>query len=224
MTYESSNLATVKPLPNYLLHRYKGWKSTDHVENKVWYRRLAEEGQRPRCMVISCCDSRVQVTSLFGAGPGEFFMHRNIASLVPTYEPDGAQHGTSAALEYAVQVLKITNLIVMGHSYCGGVQGCHAMCSGEAPDLEKKESFVGRWLDILRPGFETINKDQDIKQQYRDLEKTAVTISLDNLMGFPFVREAVENENLALHGVWVDIAQGDLEFYDPNAGKFVSTK
>ena len=112
-----------RPLPGFLVQRYHGWKATTFNENKAWFRRLADEGQRPRTMVISCCDSRLHVTSIFGAEQGEFFIHRNIANLVPPYEPDGNQHGTSAAVEYAVNVLKIANLIVLGHSQCGGVQG-----------------------------------------------------------------------------------------------------
>ena len=90
----------VKPLPSYLLQRYNGWKATGYADNQAWYRRLANEGQRPRAMMISCCDSRVHVTSIFGADQGEFFIHRNIANLVPPYEPDGDHHGTSAAVEY----------------------------------------------------------------------------------------------------------------------------
>jgi len=141
----------VKPLPAFLLQRYQGWKATTYAENSAWYRRLATEGQRPRAMVISCCDSRVQVTSLFGADQGEFFIHRNIANLVPPCEPDGDRHGTSAAVEYAVRVLQVAHVVVLGHSRCGGVQGCLDMCEGRAPELDEKSSFVGRWMDILRP-------------------------------------------------------------------------
>ncbi len=150
-----------KPLPGYLIQRYHGWKATSYAENQSWYRRLAEIGQHPRAMVISCCDSRVHVTSIFGADQGEFFIHRNIANLVPTYEPDGEQHGTSAAVEYAVSVLKVAHLIVLGHSTCGGVQGCLDMCTGKAPELEQKSSFVGRWMDILRPGYERVKDMAD---------------------------------------------------------------
>ncbi|MBV1902230.1 MAG: carbonic anhydrase, partial [Marinosulfonomonas sp.] len=129
-----------KHLPAYLVQRYHGWKATTYSENKAWYRRLADDGQHPRAMVISCCDSRVHVTSIFGADQGEFFIHRNIANLVPPYEPDGDHHGTSAAVEYAVTALKVAHIIVLGHSNCGGVQGCHDMCSGKAPELDATTS------------------------------------------------------------------------------------
>ena len=111
-----------RPLPEYLSRRYHGWKATSYAENRSWYRRLAEGGQHPRAMVISCCDSRVHVTSIFGADQGEFFIHRNIANLVPPYEPDGEPHGTSATVEFAVTSLKVAHLIVLGHSSCGGVK------------------------------------------------------------------------------------------------------
>lgn len=208
-----------KPLPEYLVRRYAGWKATTHAENKAWYRRLADEGQRPRAMVISCCDSRVHVTSIFGADQGEFFIHRNIANLVPPYKPDGLQHGTSAAVEYAVTALKVAHLIVLGHSGCGGVKGCYDMCTGHAPELEEESSFIGRWMDILRPGFDRLS-DGDDEERTRALEKEAVLVSLENLMSFPFVTDAVEKGDLSLHGLWNDIGDGTLECFHPDTGRF----
>jgi len=209
-----------KPLPSYLVQRYHGWKATTYSENQAWYRRLASEGQRPRAMVISCCDSRVHVTSIFGADQGEFFIHRNIANLVPPYEPDGERHGTSAAIEYAVTALKVAHLIVLGHSQCGGVQGCIDMCKGNAPQLEAKESFVGRWMDILRPRFDLVADVEDSTEQARQFERQAVVASLENLMTFPFVESAVKAGELSIHGLWTDIGEGALEFYDPKEKKF----
>ena len=209
----------VRPLPGYLVTRYHGWKATTHAENLAWYRKLAGEGQRPRAMVISCCDSRVHVTSIFGADTGEFFIHRNIANLVPVFNPDGDHHGTSAAVEYAVRSLKVSHLIVMGHSHCGGVQGCHAMCSGHAPELEEKTSFVGTWLNMLRPGFERV-KDLPEADQITALEKESVVISLENLMTFPFVRAALDAGEMTLHGLWQDVGEGALLQYDPDTGDF----
>lgn len=210
-----------KPLPGYLLHRYQGWKATSYTENQAWYRRLAEIGQHPRAMVISCCDSRVHVTSIFGADQGEFFIHRNIANLVPQYEPDGEPHGTSAAVEYAVTVLKVAHLIVLGHSSCGGVRGCLDMCSGKAPQLEEKSSFVGRWMDILRPGYDRVKDIHDPVEQQRALEKESVLVSMENLMTFPFIEDEVASDRLTLHGLWTDIGEGSLEYYDPAKGGFL---
>ena len=162
---------------------------------------------------------------MFGADTGEFFIHRNIANLVPPYAPDKDYHGTSAAIEYAVNALRVVNLIVMGHTQCGGVAGCHAMCSGNAPELEEDTSFVGRWMDILRPGYDRVmdmNVEED--QQVKELEKQSVLISLENLMTFPFVRERVEAGDLALHGVSIDIRSGEMRNYDPAVDGFVALK
>lgn len=208
-----------RPLPSYLVHRYHGWQATTYNENCTWYRRLASEGQRPRAMIISCCDSRVHVTSIFGAEQGEFFIHRNIANLVPEYEPDGLHHGTSAALEYAVKALKVAHIIVLGHSNCGGVQGCLDMCEGRAPELEETASFVGRWMDILRPGYDRVKDSPDMPNA---LEKEAVAVSLRNMMTFPFVQEAVDAGQLGLHGLWIDISEGVLQNLDGKTGEFVS--
>ncbi|MWD26773.1 carbonic anhydrase [Aquicoccus sp. SCR17] len=210
-----------RPLPNYLVQRYQGWKATSFAENQAWYRRLASEGQHPRAMVISCCDSRVHVTSIFGADQGEFFIHRNIANLVPPYEPDGNQHGTSAAVEFAVTALKVAHVVVMGHSNCGGVQGCLDMCSGKAPELEEKSSFVGRWMDLLRPGYERVKENGDYETQRKALEKEAVLVSLENLMTFPFVASAVQAGDLSLHGLWHDIGEGGVEQYLADKNAFV---
>lgn len=209
-----------RPLPSYLVQRFHGWKATTYQDNRAWFRRLAESGQHPRAMVISCCDSRVHVTSIFGADEGEFFIHRNIASLVPPYTPDGQNHGTSATVEFAVTSLGVAHIVVLGHSNCGGVKGCHDMCRGLAPELEQKTSFVGRWMDILRPGFEKVSSLPD-DQILQALEKQAVLTSLENLMTFPFVKAAVEGERLTLHGLWTDTGEGGLEQYDPAKGRFV---
>ncbi len=213
-------MENARPLPTYLVERFHGWKATKYKDNAAWYRHLALEGQHPRAMVISCCDSRVHVTSIFGADQGEFFLHRNIANLVPPYVTDGAQHGTSAAVEYAVTALKVAHVIVLGHSNCGGVKGCEEMCSGQAPALEEKTSFVGRWMDILRPGYERVKGIEDQTERTKALEKQAILVSLENLMTFPFVRSAVENGTLTLHGLWHDIGEGGVEQYNAERAEF----
>lgn len=214
-------MSQARPLPAYLIQRFQGWKATTYHENKAWYRRLAAGGQHPRAMVISCCDSRVHVTSIFGADEGEFFIHRNIASLVPPYNPDGEYHGTSAAVEFAVTSLGVAHIVVLGHSNCGGVKGCHDMCCGAAPELLEKTSFVGRWMDILRPGYQRV-VGLPADEILQALEKEAVLISLENLMTFPFIKEAVEDDRLTLHGLWTNTGEGELHQFDPARNLFVA--
>jgi carbonic anhydrase len=210
-----------KPLPTYLVNRFHGWKATQFAENRAWFARLADEGQRPRAMIISCCDSRVHVTSIFGADSGEFFIHRNIANLVPPFKDDEDHHGTSAAIEYAVGALHVANVIVLGHSGCGGVQEYYDTRSGNEPDRHDETSFVARWMDILRPGYERVAGTQhDRAEGIRALEREGVVVGLENLMTFPFVAKAVENGTLALHGLWNDIRDGGLEYYCPKEQRF----
>lgn len=213
----------VKPLPQFLVQRYHGWKATSFSDNKVWYRKLAASGQSPRAMIISCCDSRVHAASIFGADAGEFFIHRNVANLVPAYAPDGDHHGTSAAIEYAVTALEVSHILVLGHSQCGGVKGCLEMCEGRAPELEQKSSFVGRWMDILRPGFERVKQrhPEDGVDLTTALEKESVIVAIENLMTFPFVKDAVDAEMLTLHGLWMDISAGSLEALESESREFV---
>ena len=209
-------------LPKSYILRYHGWKATEFEENQSWYTRLADGGQHPRAMVISCCDSRVHVTSIFGAETGEFFIHRNIANLVPPFNPNKDYHGTSAAIEFAVKALGVAHIMVIGHSDCGGVRGCHAMCSGKAPELLETSSFVGRWMDILRPGYEEVAaKGGSEDEQIAALEHKSVVVSLQNLMTFPFIAERVESHELSLHGLLWNIRDGHMECYDGAEDTFV---
>ena len=207
-------MSNTSSLPTYLVKRYKTWQTGKFEENKLRYKQLAEQGQHPQAMVISCCDSRVHATAIFGSETGEFFIHRNIANLVPPYNPDGEHHGTSAAIEYAVTVLKVPHLIVLGHSNCGGVNACHKMCSGNAPELKEKSSFIGQWIEILRPGYDRVQHIENPENQIAALEKEGVILSLENLMSFPFVKAAVEHGSLSLHGLWTDIGEGTLFVYN----------
>jgi len=208
----------VTPLPAYLVTRYRDWKTGLFLDKQEKHARLAAEGQSPKVMVISCCDSRVHVTSIFGAETGEFFIHRNVANLVPPYTDDNAHHGTSAAIEFAVTALKVEHLVVLGHSQCGGVRHCHDTCHGDVPPDEK--SFVGRWMNILRPGYERVKHIEDDAERITALEHTSVVVAIENLLEFPFVQEAVASGQLSLHGLWHSIGDGVLMAYDAPSGTF----
>jgi len=209
----------VTPLPGYLSERYRSWKDGRFEQNKAWYARLAVIGQHPRAMVIQCCDSRVNAMEMFGAEPGDLFIVRNVANLVPPHDPDHGHHGTSAAVEYSVNTLGVAHIIVVGHSNCGGVHACHDMCSGKAPELEESSSFIGRWMDILRPGYLRVrHRVEGEEAQKAELEREAVLVSLRNLETFPFVAEAIEAGLLTLHGTWLEIGSGVLHHYEQDAG------
>jgi carbonic anhydrase len=186
--------------------------------------KLAIEGQHPRAMVIACCDSRVAVTSVFGQRTGELFVHRNIANLVPPYTPDGKHHGTGAALEFAVTALKVEHILVMGHSQCGGVRGCIEMCRGEAPAIWtiRGASWAAGWTS-LRPAYARVADLEKEEDRQTALEKEGIHLSLENLLGYPFVAEAVDAGRLTLHGLWTDIAEMNLETFDGTVRHFVQT-
>lgn len=221
----SAGVALASAMPTYLADRYRTWRDRRYTDNATWYARLARDGQRPRAMIVSCCDSRLDTVAMFGAEPGDLFVVRNVANLIPPYNPDHSHHGTSAAIEYAVRNLKVAHIVIVGHSNCGGVAACHDMCSGKAPELDDEGSFVGRWMDILRPAYEKVAVEGGAyEDQLVSLEKHAVRHSLDNLAGFPFVEAAVKDGLLSLHGAWVDIAQGKLHALDPETNLFTEAR
>ena len=210
-----------RPLPPELLARYRTWQERRTPEALDRQAQAAAQAQNPKAMIITCCDSRVLISEIFGNEPGDFFIHRNIANLVPPHEPDGRSHGTSAAIEYAVIALRIEHLIVMGHHGCGGVRGCHDMLAGLAPELDTPTSFVGTWLRLLKPGYEALaGRGLAYEARISALEREAVLVSLANLMTFPFVAEAVGAGRLQIHGIWKDIRDGALEAYDGATGTF----
>ena len=210
----------IMPFPKFLLNRYREWKATGFTKNKARYETLAEHGQHPGAMVISCCDSRVHATALFRAEPGEFFVHRNIAALVPPYDPHGGRLGTPAAVEYAVRALGVAHILVLGHSDCGGVRGCIDLFSEPDSSIGRDFRFVGKWLDLLRPAYDRVATTPEAGHRQVLLEQEAVVLSTRNLMTFPFVCDAVEAGDLTVHGLWHDIGTGSLWAYDPGDRKF----
>ena len=175
------------------------------------YRALARDGQAPHSLVIACSDSRVDPALIFQCAPGELFVVRNVANLVPPCEHGGLYHGTSAAIEFAVTGLEVRTILVLGHSGCGGI----AACLAGSPTPE--ESFIGLWMSNLA-GLRQEVTAADCPQ--RALEQRAVAHSLDNLTSFPFVAERVATGRLALHGAWFDIAEGRLFWLDRDDGRF----
>ena len=205
------------PLPNFLINRYKDWKATTYLKNKNWYKKIAIEEQNPKAMVISCCDSRVHVTSIFGADEGEFFIHRNIANLIPPFSPDGDHHGTSAAIEYATKELKVPHIVVLGHKGCGGIKSGHNLHSHIT---NQDYIFINKWLNILLPAFNNISKNIAQNEQIKLLEEESIKISINNLFDFPNIKMSVEKNTLSVHGLIHDIGSGTLKYLNPITEQF----
>ncbi len=187
-----------------LLDGYLRFRRTVWPAERDRYRSLARGGQRPQALIVACSDSRVDPQTVFGAAPGELFVVRNVAGLVPPYEPDGHYHGTSAALEYGVRVLGVAHIVVLGHALCGGIQ---AIVDGAPKEVG---DFVAQWMAIAEPVLNQVPPGLDRVEKQSRCETEAVRLSLANLMTFPWVREAVEDGRLALHGFRFDIRTGVL--------------
>ncbi|KQN36848.1 carbonate dehydratase [Sphingomonas sp. Leaf407] len=166
-------------------------------------------GQSPKVMVIACSDSRVDPATIFGARPGEIFVVRNVANLVPPFEDDGGRHGVSAALEFAVTKLEVEEILVLGHGACGGVNAC--LTQALANTKPGEGGFVAHWIDLLDGAREKVVAEHGTGPEgQKALEQEGVKVSLTNLMTFPFVRERVEASTLKLHGAVFAIDDGRL--------------
>jgi carbonic anhydrase len=207
--------------PQHLLDGYLTFTSQRLPTEQTRYRELSERGQAPEVMVIGCCDSRVSPEVIFDAGPGELFVVRNVANLVPVYQPDGGAHGVSAALEYAVQVLRVKHIVVLGHAQCGGIR---AFIDNSAPLTPG--DFIGKWMSMfIKPGEKVGQRDHETMADFTTrIEKAAVFRSLENLMTFPFVRTLVERGELQLHGAYFGVAEGSLFVLDQAAKEFHSVR
>ena len=202
-----------------LVEGYRRFLNGRYPEEAALYRSLAEQGQSPKVMIIACCDSRADPAAIFNASPGQFFIVRNVANLVPPFEPHGDYHGTSAALEFAVTGLEVETIVVMGHARCGGIR---ALLDG-IYETTAEQGFIGRWMSILRAARSEALKqsaggtDAD-KQQA--LEHAGVRQSIENLQTFPFVRERLADGRLRLRGAYFDIADGRLLGLDQETSRF----
>ena len=171
-------------------------------------------------MVISCCDSRVLSSNIFNSGPGELFIHRNIANLVPPYDRDSDNTGTAAAIEFAVCGLKVSHIIILGHSECGGIKNGYHLCKNDKKDADL--FFVNKWLRILKPAFNKLSAHNSDQDEIRELEKISIKTSIDNLIELPFIKNELDKGSLSIHGLWYDIASGNLEMLDPKTMEFKS--
>lgn len=207
--------------PKHLLEGYKAFATQRLPTEQNRFRELSVKGQSPQVMVIGCCDSRVSPEVIFDAGPGELFVVRNIANLVPTYQPDQNAHGVSAALEYAVTVLKVKHIVVLGHAQCGGIRAFVDKIEPLTPG-----DFIGKWMQMfIKPGEVVEQREHESMAQFVErIEKAAVFRSLENLMTFPFVRKAVESGQMQTHGAYFGVAEGSLFVLDKAAKEFKNAR
>lgn len=203
--------------PAQLIEGFARFRERHFARDDALFRGLVEQGQAPKTMVVACCDARVDPALVLDCAPGDLFVIRNVANLVPPAENQGHYHGTSAALEFGVRKLNVAHIIVLGHAHCGGIQ---ALLEG---GMQKEDAFISQWMGIAdaareRAGREFSGADSVARQ--RACEQQATLVSLDNLMTFSWIRERVEQGALALHGWYFDIERGELLGYDAAARRF----
>jgi carbonic anhydrase len=203
--------------PERLTQGYHAFLDGRFSAERQRYQILAETGQQPKIMVIGCVDSRVSPEVIFDASPGELLVVRNVANLVPKYEPDrDSQHGTSAALEFGVQALRVQHIVVLGHKFCGGIR---AFADDTAP--LSPGDFIGKWMSQIAPAADKLGPRRVNDENYlQRLEFASVELSLQNLMTFPCISILVERGKLQLHGAYFGVASGRLLVRDPASGLF----
>ena len=203
-----------------LVDGYKNFYAKHYPQQANLYRNLAVSGQSPKTMVIACCDSRIDPGVIFNAGPGDLFVVRNVANLVPPFEPRGDyHHGTSAALEFAVNGLEVETILVMGHAHCGDI---NAFLKG-LYNPKEEQGFIDRWMSLLNPARnEVLNlaRENSEEELQKAVELTSINHSLKNLMTFPWIRERVAANNLKLRGAYFNVADASLLALDPDSGVF----
>jgi carbonic anhydrase len=207
--------------PETLTDRYRRFKFRHFASNQDHYESLATYGQSPEVMVVSCCDSRVEPEMIFGAMPGELFVVRNVANLVPPYETSGKYHGVSAALEFAVLNLRVKHIVVMGHSGCGGVKAALERNTARQTDA----AFITNWMSMLddaRAEVIATHGQRPQAEMLAELEKSAVKTSIANLRTFPCIQILEGKGRIQIHGVHFDIATGVLHVLHPATGEYVA--
>ena len=205
------------PFPQRLVEGYQSFLDGRLRHEQDRYRELAQAGQSPEVMVIGCCDSRVSPEVIFDARPGELFVVRNVANIVPPYAPDGHAHGVSAALEFGVAALKVKHIVVLGHAHCGGVKAF-----AEKPAPLSPGDFIGNWMRLMAPAAAKAGPQAELPwaDYLARLEQANVANSLDNLKTFPRLREQIERGEVAVHGAYFGVATGELSVRDEETGAF----
>lgn len=220
--HETDAPPRLEPFPQRLIEGYDAFIHGSFQSERQRYRELAQRGQKPRIMLVGCCDSRCAPELIFDAHPGEMFVLRNVANLIPPYQPNDDFHGTSSALEFAVMGLRIEHIVIMGHAQCGGVR---AYAEGERDPYQRPLSpgdFIGSWMKLIAPAAEKLGPPTDPIEDYAErLAKESVKQTIENLRSFPCVKTLEGRGRLHLHGAYFGVLDGNLLILDPASGEFI---
>ncbi len=204
--------------PQPLIEGFLRFRDSHFPSNDIEYSRLFSEGQKPKFLIVGCCDSRVDPAIIFNCAPGELFVVRNVANIVPPNEARIGHHGTTAAIEYGVCNLGVEHVVILGHEYCGGIQTLLQTARESNPD-----SFIDDWMKLVDSARLSVERDfagASIEVRRQACEQRAILVSLKNLLSYPWITERITDNTLRIHGWYFDIKQGQLLGYNTNTDQF----
>ncbi len=205
-------------LPDFLINQYIDWKVNIFQKKQDLYEGLENKGQEPKAMIISCCDSRVDANQIFAANPGDFFIHRNVANLIPDLNVNNTNHEIISSIDYAILKLKISRIIILGHSSCGGIDYAFNKFSDEKNS--EGNSSLDKWVQSIKSSYDKVDKSQSRIDAIKSLEKKSIINSIKNLKNYKKIDKLILENKLQIHGLFFDISTGKITQYDESSKKF----
>ena len=205
------------PLPDFLINKYIDWKENIFQKKHDLYQNLEKKGQKPKAMIISCCDSRVDANQIFAANPGDFFIHRNVANLIPDLNINNTNHEITTSIDYAILTLKISRIIILGHSNCGGIDYAFNKFSD---NNNESETSLDNWIQSIKFSYDKVDKSQSKTDAIKSLEKESIINSIKNLKNYKKIDKLILDNKLQIHGLYFEISIGKITQYDEISKKF----
>ena len=206
------------PLPDFLINKYIDWKENIFHKNKGLYEDLENNGQKPKAMIVSCCDSRVDANQIFAANPGDFFIHRNVANLIPDLNTKNENHEIISSIDFAILTLKISRIIILGHSSCGGIEYAFNKFSDE--NNNEGDSSLNKWIQPVKSSYDKVDKNQSKVDVIKSIEKESIINSIKNLKNYKKIDKLILENKLQIHGLYFEISTGKITQYDESSKKF----
>ncbi len=206
------------PLPDFLINKYIDWKENIFHKKKGLYEDLENKGQKPKAMIVSCCDSRVDANQIFAANPGDFFIHRNVANLIPDLNVNNENHEITSSIDFAILTLRISRIIILGHSSCGGID--YAFKKFTYENNNEGDSSLNKWIQPVKSSYDKVNKSQSKEDVIKSLEKESIINSIKNLKNYKKIDKLIIENKLQIHGLYFEISTGKITQYDESSKKF----
>ena len=207
-------------LPDFLVDGYKDWKENKFKNKKKFFHKISLTKQKPKAMIISCCDSRILENEIFNAEAGDYFIHKNIANLILPFKKSKLNNNTNSAIEYAVKGLKVSHIFILGHSNCGGIKFAHDCFLKKTIDQNNKYKYLKDWVKPLKNIFIKFSKKRGEKNTLSNFERLSIEYSLNNLLEYPYIKKLVKTNKLQIHGLWYDIGKGNIKYFDKKSKSF----